>query len=68
MMNDDTTSSLKIISIQKQDDLLFSKCSLQNQVDSELSGPQKHLQSEPDYPIRFAFPKEKTPVDGDYFL
>ena len=55
MMNDDTTSSSKIISIQKQDDLLFLKHSPQNQVDSDLSGPQKHLQSEPDYPARFTF-------------
>ena len=54
-MNDDTTSSSKIISIQKQDDLLFLKHSPQNQVDSDLSGPQKHLQSEPDYPARFTF-------------
>ena len=56
-MNDDTTSSSKIISIQKQDDLLFLKHSPQNQVDSDLSAPQKQRQSEPDYTARFAFPK-----------
>ena len=55
MMNDDTTSSSKIISIQKQDDLLFLKYSPQNQVDSDLSGPQKHPQSKPNYPARFEF-------------
>ena len=51
-----------------QDDLLFLKHSLQNQDDWDLSAPQKKLQSEADYAARFAFPKKKTPVDGDYFL